>query len=289
LPAELLIKSTRWWAKHFVRNHILVVVALAVYNLLLIYLWTNYGLALKRLPLGSVVTSVIALYIMFSWIVPLRHAEEYPDQLLKAERWLLSLFVITFVAYSLSAYFARQSDIIFAAFGSTWIMFFFPYFMILRSYFPRALARMRLLESESRVGQSTPLDRSSIIKRDLRLFIEALTLYNRDLTGSYGFKLRDVERFSKPMLFQLLSQNEAQPHTRVDVANLISSMKKGPIESVRTLKAMAGEPVETNKDLYTDLEFEPGYVRVFLKYAPAACAVVGTIIGIVVNIHTLFG
>jgi hypothetical protein len=66
-------------------------------------------------------------------------------------------------------------------------------------------------------------------------------------------------------------------------------MKKGPIESVRTLKAMAGEPVETNKDLYTDLEFEPGYVRVFLKYAPAACAVVGTIIGIVVNIHTLFG
>jgi hypothetical protein len=258
------------------------------YGLLLTYLWTNYGLIVKTTPIGSLVPLVMMFYMFASWTIPLKYAEEYPDQLLKAERVFLPLFVGTYVAYSAGIFFASKWALyVIAGLGPVWFVSLSTCWWIFGGYYFRALARMRLVGNKLAMTEQVSLDTREALKGALRLFRAALNLYNRHLTSLYGFRIRNVERFCKPFIVASLSRSESGNRLGVGVDCLISSIKLGPVEFLQSARAMAREPAEGVEAMYDDIEMESDYVRILTRYLPPAVTVIATVAGAAATIYGL--
>jgi len=283
--------SDRWtdrWARHFVRNHLLALAGFGAYGLLVTYLWTNYGLIVKRTPIGSLVPLVVILYILFSWTIPLRYAEEYPGQLIKAEKVFFPLFLGTYLAYSAGIFLASNWSLyIIAGLGPVWLVLLPTCWWIFRGYYFRALARMRLVRSDLAMTGQASFDPQEALKGALRLFRTALNLYNRHLTSLYGFKIRNIERFCKPFIVASLSRSESENRLGVGVDYLVSSIKLGPVEFLKSARAMAGEPAEGAEAMYDDIEMESDYVRILTKYLPPAVTMIATVAGAAAAVYGL--
>jgi hypothetical protein len=284
--------TDRWahrWAEHFVRNHILVLIGFTVYNWLLWYLWTNYRLIVKGTPLGSLISVLLAVYCLFGWSIPLRYVEEYPQQLLKAERLLLPLFVLTFVVYTIGILFAGQSTFLFdlaAGFGWAWIISFWTYMMIFRAYHPRSLARLHAFKQTVTEGpRASP---NELVKRELRLLAGALSLYNRYLVSTYGLKIREVNRFCKPIVIESLAQTQpaAIPIHKID--DFILSIKQGPLVFLKSARTMIGQPADKLENLYEDIEIVPGSVQTISKYLIPLVTIIVSIVGVALTAYKIF-
>lgn len=293
---NLALKSVldRWthrWAKHFLRNHVLVLIGVVAYFWLSGYLWSNYGLIMKRTPVGSIVAAIVMVYAFFGWLPPLRYVEEYPQQLLKAERLLLALFVLTFLVYSIGVLFSGQSVFLFdlaAGFGPAWLISFFAYMMIFRAYGQRALARLHIskqaLTEASRASPNDP----DLVKRNLRLLAGGLSLYNRYLAGSYGLKIRDMDRFCKPIVIESLAQTQPGTIPVDKIDGLILPMKQGPLAFLKSGKTMIGQSTDKAENLYEDIEIVPGYVQTMNRYLIPLVTILVSIVGLAVTAYSIF-
>lgn len=277
---------SRRWGEHFVRNHILAMLALVGYTCLQWYLWTSFGLRGKN----TVVGLPFALYFIFSPMIPLRYCEKYPDQLLKAERLFLPLFGVSPAFDVATISYSAQTSLWFysqAILGPVWFTSFLTYMLIFRNYLPRALARIHVSERVLTESRKVTLDVEDLVKKGLRLQTGGLGLYNRHLVSSYGFEVRDVDRFCKPLLVQSLSQKWPATTPTVKLNDLTMSMKEGPLAFLKIAKTMVGEPVDKPEDFYGDIEIRPGYVRALTKYLPDVATVIATIVSVVAAIYQL--
>lgn len=282
-----LVKAlSRRWAEHFVRNHILAMVALVAYTCLQWYLWSSFGLSGRNTVAGLVFVG----YFLFSPTIPLQYCEKYPDQLLKAERLFLPLFGVSLVLDVAAISYSAQNSLWFYSqtiLGPVWFTSFLTYMLILRNYLPRALARIHVSERVLMESRKVTLDAESLVKRGLRLLTGGLGLYDRYLVSSYGFKVRDVDRFCKPLLVQSLSQKGTATAPTIKLNDLTMSMKQGPLVFLKTAKTMIGEPVDKAEDFYADIEIQAGYVRLLTKYLPDVVTVIATTVGVAAAIYQL--
>jgi hypothetical protein len=65
-------------------------------------------------------------------------------------------------------------------------------------------------------------------------------------------------------------------------------VKLGPVQFLRSARAMAGEPAERVEAMYDDIEIQPDYVRILTKYLPPAVTVIASVAGAPATIYTLF-
>lgn len=160
--------------------------------------------------------------------------------------------------------------------------------MIFRAYHPRALARLYVSKQTLREALQASLDDPDLVKRGVRLLAGALSLYNRYLVSSYGLKIRDVDRFCKPIVIESLAQTQPVTIPVDKIDDLILSMKQGPLVFLKSARTMIGQTADKPENLYEDIEIVPGYVQSISKYLIPFVTILVSIVGVAVTAYSIF-
>jgi len=94
---------------------------------------------------------------------------------------------------------------------------------------------------------------------------DALQLYNSDLRRPSGFGIRDIGRFCKPILLNVVATEEHdKSEASAEIQTIIEAAKGTPEHFLRSLKSLVGESVTDVSRLHDDIETCGHGLRKFL-------------------------
>jgi hypothetical protein len=248
--------------RNFLRNYVVALLVFAAASQIPWYLWLNYKVAVKGTPLGTAYAAALFLFFfVFLFGLPMStvtFAEESPRQLLTAEQTVLYVCLISFSLYVVtSAYPQLTISLAPITFSSLLAS------LCIRSCRKeRAIARLTLAKT---CADKLARGDANSVSEISRFCLDALQLYNHDLRDSSGFEVRDIGRFCKPILLNVVSgEEQKKADVPQQIQTIIDGVKATPDIFLRSMKTLAGESVRDASGLQGDIvSYRRGF-RTFL-------------------------